>query len=62
MESRAERIMQANCFRNDAEVTRPQASSSIMCEGDNGAELWAKILVRGNPVKPPQALETPGRR
>lgn len=62
MESRVGRIMQANCFRKDAEVTRPQASSSVMCEGDNGAELWAKVLLRDNPPRPPQALETPGRR
>lgn len=62
MESRVVRIMQANCFRNDAEVTQPQASSSIICERDTGTELWAKVLIRGNPVKPLQALETPGRR
>lgn len=37
----------SKCFRKDAEVTRPQASSSIMCEGDNGAKLWAKVLFMG---------------
>lgn len=34
MESRVVRIMQANNFRNDAEVIRPQASSSIICKAE----------------------------
>lgn len=63
MESRVGRLMQAKCFRKDAEVTdhRPPA---LLCVreimGQNCGQKFS--FLRENPVKPPQALETPGRR
>lgn len=61
MESRVVRIMQANYFRNDAEVTRPQASSSTMCEGDilgqNCGQKLSFMRILSNHYKPPRHLE-----
>lgn len=61
MESRVVRIMQANYFRNDAEVTRPQASSSIICKaeilGQNCGQKFSFVGILSNLYRPWRHLE-----
>lgn len=61
MESRVVRIMQASSFRNDAEVIRPQACSSIICKaeilGQSCGQKFSFVGILSNLFRPQRHLE-----
>jgi len=55
------KIMQANYFRNNAEVTRPQASNSIICKrevlGQNCGQKSSFVGILSNLCRPWRHLQ-----